>query len=232
MDEEEEEEDNINRIYRSNVPATLVIIKSNMIEQPHYRQRNFCSRQPKPVDKYLLLLLALLFSNFQFRFVRAHVVNQFNVSRFPSRPSHTLEEYRDASERQMRHDAVKNTANKRLISSDPISNSVPDYEDDAESIRNTSVQYLRDESFRDDVADWNGENGVSVQMSISNATAEKLSSPKYDSCSCFGGKKKVSRGFHGLTISVQHRVLNTSEGITAGIVYQGKMFFRYTRVNS
>lgn len=229
--DDDEEEDHVYVIRKRPLPVTLVIVKSNMSVKQPYRHPVVPYRQPKLVDKISLLLLALLFSDFRFWFTYAQNVNQFNVSRFRSFAS--LEGYRHVSspstslDRRLRHDTIKSVTNKRLLSFEPVSNSVADLNDNA-----STHQYLRDEGFKNEfknrspLEETTTERRITdhTKSSITNATAEKLVSPKgNESCSCFGGKRKVSRAFHGLTISVQHGVLNTSEGITAGILYRGKI---------
>jgi len=223
--DDDEEEDNLHTDKKKSVLVTLVIVKSNMVKQPS-RQRIIHSRQQKLGDKFSLLLFALLFSDFQLWFTCAQNINQLNVSRFRSLAE--LGQYRRVSnpsssilDRRLRHDTVKSAANKRLISFEPVSNLVFDYKHN-DSAHNTSIQYLQDESFKNSFADRRFlERSTTERSSIT--TAGKVSHTKYnESCSCFGGKKKVSRDFSNMTISLQHRVLNTSAGITRGIVYQGK----------
>lgn len=256
MDEEEDEENASSRTGGSRVGnATLVIVKSNMGRLCGHRARSAYPKHADKLSLLLFALIFSNFRCWFTCAEDVNRLND-SRSRTGSTSATQFEKFRQFSgddvpalERRIRHDTTKGVASKRLISFESVSNSVPQSEPlvAAKSARNASVfEFVRDQEASDDEyadrfvlekAQQQRDDSEMLEMeaqtesvstSIATPAAEKLSSPPgyNNSCSCFGGKKKVSRAFHDLTISVQHTILNTSEGITAGIVYQGKNLFR------
>lgn len=130
--------------------------------------------------------------------------------------------------RRIRHDTVKSVAsNKRLISFESSeSNSLPafdddDDEEDAFDVKLESQNVSRQMEF----GDINPHPVEKRQMSNDTVTTTTSSVSSDESCSCKGTVlQKISRASHDLmTIKLQHQILNASEGILSGIVYQGKM---------
>lgn len=243
--DEEEDEDNANS-HSCAGGVNFVIVKSNMERLGNCRVP---STRPKYkyVEKLSLLLFVLIISNFRYWFTCAEHVNLMNSTR--SRTNSIITTQFDkypkilnwpVLERRIRHDTIRNNGgaatvtSKRLITFEPVANFMPQNPDVGESLslqRNISSSFdlVRNDEYADVDhfalqkvkfrADDTGRESIAAL-----ATTEKFSSSseQTNNCSCFGDKKNVSRAFHNLTISVQHKILNTSEGITAGIVYQGK----------
>lgn len=249
--DEEEDEDNANSSYSCVGGVTFVIVRSNMERLGNCRVP---STRPKYkyVEKLSLLLFALIISNFRYWFTCAEHVNVLNSTRTRTNSIITTQFDKYPTflnwpvlERRIRHDTIRNNGgastvtSKRLIAFEPVANFMPQNPDVSESLspqRNTSSSF--DLVHNAEYADMDYSAPLKVKFpaddpgresTVGLATAEKFSSSleQKNNCSCFGDKKNVSRAFQNLTISVQHKILNTSQGITAGIVYQGKTNILY-----
>ncbi len=131
-------------------------------------------------------------------------------------------------DRRIRHDTIRGAASKRFISFEPPSNSVPYV---VEPIANSSVDDSSDDQYidqlepetigprNDTVPVYNSANSVSPAMSN-------------ESCTCTMDRKKLSRAFHSVTISLRHPRLNVSEGIIGGVLYEGRKKFHFFIVSS
>lgn len=223
--DEDDEEDNLINCFGNTYAKHFVIIKSNMATSESKRSR---TSNHKIVELFIILF-AFIFSNLRWC-TYAEESDLFKDSRTRTNSILTsqFERFRDYSpnsvlKRRIRHDTTKNSPNERLISFE--TSNLPDT---LQSDRNSSFEYIRDDNSRDNnFADrfvLKKRKYRSSKMEPStNATSNKPSVRKYnESCTCFGGRRKVSRVLHDLTITLHHHILNTSEGITAGIVYQGK----------
>lgn len=131
--------------------------------------------------------------------------------------------------RRIRHDTVKSVAsNKRLITFESsASNSLPAFDDDDDEEDAFEAFDVKSESQN---VSRQMEHGVSEPHPVEkrrmpNDTETTPGAGNDDSCSCKGSVlQKISRASHDLTtIKLQHHILNASEGIVSGIVYQGKM---------
>lgn len=235
--DEDEDEDNLNDTENRGSEHGLLIIKSNMRRIVYHGKRLRTSNFKIRLEKFSLLLFAFVFTNLPWCTFAddAELLND-SRTRTNSILISQLENFRDFSQssvlkRRIRHDTTKNTVNERLISFE-----APNAESDdvAQSLKNsTSKTTRREDTFGD--RDFPSDRYALVKRKYrsskidqltSIATTNKLSTLRYnESCSCFSGRKKTSRVFHNLTITLHHHILNTSEGIIAGVVYRGKYLY-------
>lgn len=201
---------------------------------------------------FSLVLFALVCSSWPYCATRANVLAsnpppatpppvapRFNVAYDASSAADTRGSTVSDGRRRIRHDTVKSVAsNKRLIAFESsASNSLPAFDDDEEDEdafdafdlkfepQNASSTAASRQTEYGDVA--NGPHPVEKRR-MANETESSTTTPSGSSdenCSCRGTVlQKISRASHDLTtIKLQHQILNASEGIVSGIVYQGKM---------
>lgn len=133
--------------------------------------------------------------------------------------------------RRIRHDTTKNTLNERLISFETaafgsITQKSMEYGDgdaDVDRFLLKKRKYRRSDG-KEDISravTLSGRSSWLTSPSPSHAPVRKYYNQSCRS-TCFDGANKLSRVSHDLTITLQHRILNTSHGIFAGVTYQGK----------
>lgn len=224
MDEDEDEDNLTNTAAITYDGKSFMIIKSNMAkagEHKRSRPSNY-----KTVEKLFIILFAFVFSNPRWC-TCAEESDLFNDSRTRTNSLLSSEfEYRDFSpssvlKRRIRHDTAKNSPNERLISfetSNLVSDSVTS--DQSES---SSFDYIRDSNFSDRFTLKKRKYRSSKMEPSTNATGKPDATRKFnENCTYSGARRKVSRALQDLTITLHHYLLNTSEGIVAGVVYRGK----------
>lgn len=146
--DEEEDEDNFHNICGHIYKERFILIKSNMWK---FGNRNRLRTNLKIYDKFLIILFAVIFSNF--RLTYAVNVDFFNSSHshFNSISSLRFEELDNYSQavipqRRIRHDTFKDVMNNRLISF-KLEPSLPS--EFVDSVRNSSVEYTKGNDFNE-----------------------------------------------------------------------------------
>lgn len=146
--------------------------------------------------------------------------------------------YRGADgRRRIRHDTVKNAASdKRLITFEaPASDSAPAFDDDDDEEDAFEAKSEPRNASAANVARRTAERAPEVgprpaqkrggppANDTESAATSGGGGRNVEACSCQTRMPKISRASHGLTtIRLHHEMLNASEGIVPGIVYQGK----------